>query len=171
MYCFSFYFCNLKRFEKRKFREVYTMENIKDRLAHILRAKNLTASQFAELMEIQPSNVSHLLNGRNKPSLDFLIKLKDVFPEYSFDWIILGKKPITINEPNPVSSDSQQMKFEKIEDERVIEFDDIVENNNEQSKEIQNNFAVNQSVNNDGKAIEKILVVYSDNTFEILMPK
>lgn len=147
------------------------MENIKDRLAHILRAKNLTASQFAELMEIQPSNVSHLLNGRNKPSLDFLIKLKDVFPEYSFDWIILGKKPITINEPNPVSSDSQQMKFEEIEDERVIEFDDIVENNNEPSKEIQNNFAVNQSVNNDGKAIEKILVVYSDNTFEILMPK
>lgn len=147
------------------------MENIKDRLAHILRAKNLTASQFAELMEIQPSNVSHLLNGRNKPSLDFLIKLKDVFPEYSFDWIILGKKPITINEPNPVSSDSQQMKFEEIEDERVIEFDDIVENNNEPSKEIQNNFAVNQSVNNDGKAIEKILVVYSDNTFEILIPK
>ena len=147
------------------------MEDIKDRLAHILRAKNLTASQFAELMEIQPSNVSHLLNGRNKPSLDFLIKLKDVFPEYSFDWIILGQKPITINEPNPVSSDSQQMKFEEIEDERVIEFDDIVENNNEPSKEIQNNFAVNQSVNNDGKAIEKILVVYSDNTFEILMPK
>ena len=147
------------------------MENIKDRLAHILRAKNLTASQFAELMEIQPSNVSHLLNGRNKPSLDFLIKLKDVFPEYSFDWIILGKKPITINEPNPVSSDSQQMKFEEIEDERVIEFDDIVENNNEPSKEIQNNFAVNQSVNNDGKAIEKILVVYSDKTFEILTAK
>ena len=171
MYYFSFYFCNLKQFKKRKFREIYIMENIKDRLAHILRAKNLTASQFAELMEIQPSNVSHLLNGRNKPSLDFLIKLKDVFPEYSFDWIILGKKPITINEPNPVSSDNKQIKFEDIEDERVIEFDDIDENNNEESKGFQSNIAVNQPINLDGKAIEKILVVYSDKTFEILLPR
>jgi plasmid maintenance system antidote protein VapI len=74
------------------------MELIKDRIAHIIRSKNLTATQFAEMMQIQPSNVSHLLSGRNKPSLDFLIKLKDIFPEYSFDWIILGKKPITMSE-------------------------------------------------------------------------
>ena len=85
------------------------MEDIKERLAHILRAKNLTATQFAELMKIQPSNVSHLLNGRNKPSLDFLIKLKEVFPEYSFDWIIMGRKPITINDPTPSLSDNQEM--------------------------------------------------------------
>ena len=74
------------------------MELIKDRLSHILRAKNLTATQFAEMMQIQPSNVSHLLSGRNKPSLDFLIKLKEVFPEYNYEWIILGKKPITTND-------------------------------------------------------------------------
>ena len=136
------------------------MEDIKDRLAHILRAKNLTASQFAELMEIQPSNVSHLLNGRNKPSLDFLIKIKEVFPEYNFDWIILGKKPITINEPNPVISDNQnnnqQMRFED-EAEKIIDFDDVVDESVE--KPIQTN--VNQE-------IEKIIVVYTDKTFEIL---
>ena len=74
---------------------------IKDRLLHIMRSKNLTASQFADLMQVQPSNISHLLSGRNKPSIDFLIKLKETFPEYSFDWIITGKKPITINNPTP----------------------------------------------------------------------
>lgn len=136
------------------------MEDIKDRLAHILRAKNLTASQFAELMDIQPSNVSHLLNGRNKPSLDFLIKIKEVFPEYNFDWIILGKKPITINEPNPVVSDNQnnnqQVRFED-EEEKIIDFDDVVEEPVE--KHIQTN--VNQE-------IEKIIVVYTDKTFEVL---
>ena len=136
------------------------MEDIKDRLAHILRAKNLTASQFAELMEIQPSNVSHLLNGRNKPSLDFLIKIKEVFPEYSFDWIIMGKKPITINEPNPVTfdnqQDNQQVKFE-VEEEKIIDFDDV--NDEPVEKPIQT--TVNQE-------IEKIIVVYADKTFEIL---
>ena len=134
------------------------MEDIKDRLAHILRAKNLTASQFAELMEIQPSNVSHLLNGRNKPSLDFLIKIKEVFPEYSFDWIIMGKKPIT------------EIKIEEEEDKSVIEFDDIEENDTE-SKEIQPKIVENQQEIVSKSDIKKVLVIYSDNTFEILKPR
>lgn len=146
------------------------MEDIKDRLAHILRAKNLTASQFAELMEIQPSNVSHLLNGRNKPSLDFLIKIKEVFPEYSFDWIIMGKKPITINEPNPVNSENQELKFEENEDERVVEFDDIDENYQE-TEEIEHKVVDNQPKRIESSDIKKVLVVYSDNTFEILTPR
>lgn len=146
------------------------MENIKDRLAHILRAKNLTASQFAELMEIQPSNVSHLLNGRNKPSLDFLIKLKEVFPEYSFDWIIMGKKPITMNEPNPVSNDSQDIKFED-DDKRVIEFDDIEENIPVMEHEIIEKDLENHEKTSCNHEIEKIMLVYTDKTFEIITPR
>ena len=146
------------------------MENIKDRLAHILRAKNLTASQFAELMEIQPSNVSHLLNGRNKPSLDFLIKLKELFPEYSFDWIIMGKKPITMNEPNPVSNDSQDIKFED-DDKRVIEFDDIEENIPVMEHEIIEKDIENHEKTSCNHEIEKIMLVYTDKTFEIITPR
>ena len=147
------------------------MEMIKDRLAHILRAKNLTASQFAELMGIQPSNVSHLLNGRNNPSLDFLTKLKEVFPEYSFDWIIMGKKPITINEPNPVIVDNQQIKFEDVEDARVIEFDDIDEPFDENNAETIGKSLEKQIITGNDKIVEKIIVVYSDKTFEMLLPR
>ena len=135
------------------------MELIKDRLAHILRAKNLTATQFAEKMEIQPSNVSHLLNGRNKPSLDFLIKLKEIFPEYNFDWIIMGKKPITINEPNPVNNEQNEIKFEN-DDDKVIEFDDVDENDNAPEQ--------NMPKIIENQAIEKIIIVYKDKTFDIL---
>ena len=137
------------------------MEFIKDRLAHILRAKNLTASQFAELMEIQPSNVSHLLNGRNKPSLDFLIKLKEVFPECSFDWIILGKKPIT------------EIKFENDDDEnksQVIEFDNIDEKLPEFEENDFDKVVDNQVKINEKKEIDKILFVYTDKTFDIITP-
>lgn len=147
------------------------MEEIKDRLAHILRAKNLTASQFAELMGIQPSNVSHLLNGRNKPSLDFLIKLKDVFPEYSFDWIILGKKPITINEPNPVNLEDNTMKFEDIDDDLIGEFDDLdapIDNNVKNSVENNQNNEIVSRIESD---VDKMVLVYNDKTFEILYPK
>lgn len=139
---------------------ILLMETIKDRLAHILRAKNLNASQFAELMEIQPSNVSHLLNGRNNPSLDFLIKLKELFPEYSFDWIIMGKKPITINEPTPLPSDENQIKFEEnVEDEESKE---VIQEIDPLEIDENTNF-----VRRNGK-IEKMILVYADKTFEIL---
>lgn len=144
------------------------METIKDRLAHILRAKNLTASQFAEMMEIQPSNVSHLLNGRNNPSLDFLVKLKEVFPEYSFDWIILGKKPITINDPSPIVGDNEQMQFEYEDTEKVVEFDesDVAKEPLEPVRAIE----VNKDKNTDN-SISKMIIVYSDNSFEIIYPR
>lgn len=146
------------------------MEEIKDRLAHILRAKNLTASQFAELMEIQPSNVSHLMNGRNKPSLDFLMKLKEVFPEYNFDWIIMGKKPITINDPNPVVADNQQMKFED-DEKKIIEFDDVEEVKPKIEEEIIEEKIKTATLSVGNQEIEKIIVVYSDKTFEILQQR
>jgi len=147
------------------------MELIKDRLAHILRAKNLTASQFAEMMGIQPSNVSHLLNGRNKPSLDFLIKLKEVYPEYSFDWLIMGKKPITVNEPMPFNADNQQFRFDKLEDERVVEFDDMDEHP-EDSKINENlNMVDNTSKLTDNQEVDKLIVIYSDKTFDVVLPR
>ena len=135
------------------------MENFKDRLDHILRSKNLTAKKFAELMEIQPSNVSHLLSGRNKPSIDFLIKLKEVFPEYSFDWIIMGRKPITINDPTPSVSDTQEIKIDVNDDNTVMEFDEIDEKVDEK-----------QPIKTDNKDVEKILLIYSDKTYDVLLP-
>lgn len=64
---------------------------MKDRIAHIIRSKNLTAAEFALQLGIQPSNISHLLSGRNNPSLDFVKKLKETFPEYNLDWIVMGR--------------------------------------------------------------------------------
>ena len=72
---------------------------MKDRIAHIMRAKNLKASDFADLLGIQPSGISHILSGRNQPSLDFVRKIKETFPEYNLDWIIFGKGPMTTSEP------------------------------------------------------------------------
>lgn len=135
------------------------MEDFKDRLDHILRSKNLTATKFAELMKIQPSNVSHLLSGRNKPSIDFLIKLKEVFPEYSFDWIIMGRKPITINDPTPSIIDAQDTKYEDAEEKHIIEFDDFEEK-----------IVENKPVIAENKEVEKILLIYSDKTYDVLLP-
>ena len=144
-------------------------ELIKERIAHILRAKNLTATQFAELMQIQPSNVSHILNGRNKPSLDFVTKLKDVFPEYNLDWIIMGRKPITISETGLFSRENSN----KMEEKHPIEIDDVV---NERSLQLDfnpinitsNQNEIDKNIPSSHKdGLKQIIYVFEDHTFEI----
>lgn len=147
------------------------MELIKDRLSHILRAKNLTATQFAELMQIQPSNVSHLLSGRNKPSLDFLIKLKEVFPEYNYEWIILGKKPITTNEPALFNKENVIEAVEKTHsvDNKDVKNDNILFEPHYADVEDAPIVPVQQYLNKNNAAIglKQIIYVYDDHTFEV----
>lgn len=141
------------------------MELIKDRIAHIIRAKNLTATQFAEMMQIQPSNVSHLLSGRNKPSLDFLIKLKDVFPEYSFDWIILGKKPITLSErPQSVKEELHNNASSPIV-ETSSNFGDIFSVAEKSGQDTIN--TITETKMEQSKQVKQIVYIYDDNTFQI----
>ena len=63
---------------------------MKERLAQFLQSKGLTAVKFAEIMEVQPSSISHLLSGRNKPNFDFISRLLLRFPDLNPDWMING---------------------------------------------------------------------------------
>ena len=62
-----------------------------NRINLILRAKNITARQFAEEIGIQPSGMSHILCGRNNPSLEFVTKVIRRYPEIDANWLLLGK--------------------------------------------------------------------------------
>lgn len=73
---------------------------MKDRIAHILKTKNLTATKFADDLDVQRSGISHILSGRNNPSLDFVIKIKETYPEFSLDWLLMGKGPVTLSPPD-----------------------------------------------------------------------
>lgn len=145
------------------------MENLemKDRIAHIIRAKNLTAAEFALRLGIQPSNISHLLSGRNNPSLDFVKKLKETFPEYSLEWIIFGRGPITVSEPfapvapiEPVSPDTQhENSAESVVEETLFEQPKV----EEPSTELPQPSPI--------ATLKQIILVYSDYTFEQIAPR
>ena len=66
--------------------------DLKDRLQLIISNNNLNASSFADKLKIQRSNLSHILSGRNKPSLDFIEKFILHFPEEDVLWLITGMK-------------------------------------------------------------------------------
>jgi len=145
------------------------MENMemKDRIAHVIRAKNLTAAEFAFRLGIQPSNISHLLSGRNNPSLDFVKKLKETFPEYNLDWIVMGRGPMTVSEPfvepTPVgqvtSTDGEEKVDGQMPEETLFS----------QPEEV--DLPLKQLVTPSESVLKQLILVYSDNTFEVISPR
>ncbi|MBE6210891.1 MAG: helix-turn-helix transcriptional regulator [Rikenellaceae bacterium] len=65
---------------------------MKAKLQHLIKSEGLTASRFAEMLEIQPAGVSHILAGRNKPSFDLLQKILRRFPKINPDWLLLDSE-------------------------------------------------------------------------------
>ena len=61
-----------------------------DRIQFILKSMNLSPSQFADEISVQRSSLSHILSGRNKPSLDFVSKVLTSYPDISSDWLLFG---------------------------------------------------------------------------------
>ena len=143
---------------------------MKDRIAHIMRAKNLKASDFAALLGIQPSAISHILSGRNQPSLDLVKKIKENFPEYNLDWILFGTGAITTSEPT---------LFKPAESPVELQFDPTpepdstptpLENVPEQDSTPAQIMPIAEGLHSDSR-IKSILILYNDGSFESYNPR
>ncbi|MCO5723596.1 helix-turn-helix domain-containing protein [Robiginitalea marina] len=66
------------------------IEEFKQRLEQIRSHYDLSAAALADAIGVQRSSISHLLSGRNKPSLDFVLKVVERFPEVTLNWLLEG---------------------------------------------------------------------------------
>lgn len=62
-----------------------------DRLNQFLSAENISNSQFADTLGVAKASVSHILNGRNKPSFDFIQSVIEHYPALNIEWLLAGK--------------------------------------------------------------------------------
>ncbi len=104
------------------------------RLEKILAYYNHTASSFADKIGVQRSSISHLLTGRNKPSLEFVMKVITSFPEVNLYWLLNGKGtfPAT-KQPTSITKKVPEVSGE---------------------------------IKTDAKPIEKIIILYTDGSFD-----
>lgn len=137
---------------------------MKDRIAHIIRAQNLTAAEFALRLGIQPSNISHLLSGRNNPSLDFVKKLKETFPEYSLDWIVFGRGPMTVSDHSPLQVEHTTIE-PKVEMPASVPLEGTLIGPSEALP------SVSSVTSSSDAVLKQVILVYQDNSFEILLPR
>ncbi|MEZ4841059.1 MAG: helix-turn-helix transcriptional regulator [Flavobacteriaceae bacterium] len=91
-----------------------------ERLKTVMDYYQLTASSFAERIGVQPSSISHLLSGRNKPSLEFVLKLLDEFKDVELYWLLNGKGIFPKDRILPVTPAPKEVKS-------LIDIDESVE--------------------------------------------
>ena len=158
----------------------------RDKIDRIMQLENLNAAQFAAEIGIQSSTLSHIINGRNKPSLDVLSRILKRFKNISSDWLILGVGPIYRQESNsqvPTLFDNYDETNSNTSNYSVNEGAEKASNilsNQKIEKEFASK-AINSEPNEaampqqqletiirvpDSRKVKKIIIYYSDNTFD-----
>jgi transcriptional regulator with XRE-family HTH domain len=127
------------------------------RLKKVLEYYQLSASAFAEKINVQRSSISHLLSGRNKPSLDFVLKVLQTFDEVELYWLLNGKGAFPKKEKKLTYASSlfpeEQKKLSNIE-----------ENDNTETS----NLPIDSLITSNNKSnIEKIVIFYKNGSFKL----
>lgn len=114
-----------------------------DRLQYLMKLHNLSASAFADKINVQRSSISHILSGRNKPSLELMQKVLAAFPKVNADWLILGN---TATEPVSIEIKKEAHPEQLTPPEKTT--------------------PTPTPTNFSGKQVKKVVIFYTDNTFE-----
>ena len=131
------------------------------RLQKIMNYYEINASTLADSLGVLRSSISHLLSERNKPSLDFVLKITEKYPEIDLYWLLYGKGSFPKEEP-------REEPKEKLPPKKVtpiappeIPFPPIEP---PQEKPIEKNVPLKDIRK---KEVQKIIFFYKDNSFEI----
>jgi transcriptional regulator with XRE-family HTH domain len=144
---------------------------MKERLLEFLKLENKSSAQLAEEIGVQASGISHILSGRNNPSLDFVLKMLEKYQFLSTEWLLFGKGSMYIEAimqnlfDNDVANtaENDRMRNRNQQTRNEIDFQDIIKDK-----------LVKDSRQSDYKAtsdVVKIVWFYENNSFEEFFPK
>ena len=136
------------------------MEDIGIRLKQLLDEKNLSATEFSEQVGIQRSSLSHLFSGRNKPSVDLLLKVKKQFPDTDLEWLITGIS-YKVKKIDPEISSIIEDETGKTSVTNVNK--DLYSTENQINKSILDSVPASTKEINE---IERIIIFYNDGHFK-----
>ena len=133
---------------------------MKDRIQKLLQEYSISSTYLADKIGVQRSSISHLLSGRNKPGFDFIQKLLKNYPEINPSWLILGKGSMYHNENQPTLPFSEPEK-------KSTQRESNIRSETNTNDQIQNS---QRAVIKNQKMIEKIVIFYSDHSFDEYHP-
>lgn len=144
-------------------------EDFIKRLEIIFDYYSLNASAFADKIGVQRSSLSHLLSGRNKPSLDFIMKILEEFPDVDLYWILNGTGTFPKSERESIPLSPTQNSVPPMAD---LFTEDKIETKTQPAGRIKEVDITNVLNTAQGESkIDKIVVFYSNGTFKSYLPE
>jgi len=120
------------------------IHNFTSRLKKLMEFYSISAAKFADTIEVPRSSISHILSGRNKPSLDFVLKIIETYQEVDLYWLLKGIGNFPKLAYNPTLTEKH-------------------------TKDIENNLITTskpKKLTLTTRETEKVLIFYKDNTFK-----
>ena len=144
---------------------------MRERLLEFLKRENKSSAQLAEEIGVQASGISHILSGRNNPSLDFVLKMLGKYQFISTDWLLFGrgsmypetKMQSLFDYDNMDTRESEQMQGKTESGNSIIDYQDVKKGNT-------NKESVTPLTGSDSDVV-KIVWFYENNSFEEFFPR
>jgi transcriptional regulator with XRE-family HTH domain len=119
---------------------------MKDRIKKFMEHKSISAGELATQLEVQRSNISHVLNGRNMPGAAFIEKLLLSFPDLNARWLLTGSGEMLIDCESYAPGEVIPQPIETIKPAEKLQAKSTVNDNFE-------------------KPVDKVVLLFSDGTF------
>jgi transcriptional regulator with XRE-family HTH domain len=144
---------------------------MKERILEFLRSENKSSAQLAEEINVQPSGISHILSGRNNPSLDFVLKMLERYKYLSTEWLLFGKgEMFREKQAQSLFDESFTVKRESESDNNNISYPEKTIDFQEFNTKTPLNEAAGHPLSGNNKVI-KIVWFYDNNSFEEFLPR
>ena len=132
--------------------------NERDRVLQVMQSEGMNAKQFCQEVGISPGTLSNITGGRNKPSLDVMQAILRRFRAISCDWLIMGVGTMYVS---GVRDEGMQSLFE-VENETTEMPKEVAK----PSVVVKNSDISSTAAPSISRKVDKILIFYSDGTFE-----
>lgn len=146
---------------------------MKERILAFLQSENKSYAQFAEEIGVQPSGISHILSGRNNPSLDFVVKMLHKYNSLSAEWLLFGQGAMykyasqpTLFDTEPPITYSEEQSFSETTERETGAMHSPVGQERASAIELKEEIEPDRLE----KRLTRVLMFYSDKTFTEYRP-
>ena len=141
---------------------------MKEKLEILCAKSNLTASSLAKALGVEASAISHIRSGRNKPSYDFVVKILRAFPDVNPDWLLLDCEEFLrtgVSSTSPLFPEfGAAAEVSNVEAQKNIE----ISASSLEEKNVSTDKKLYSSIS--GKQVKRVIVLYTDGSFESYDP-
>ncbi len=149
---------------------------MKEKFQLLIKNEGLTQSRLADMLEIQPANISHIISGRSKPGFELLQKILRRFPRINPDWLLLDSDQMYRKDGDEdLESTPQEGAKLNLTDKPAPSFDSLFENRvPSQEQNLESNTQpqgaeIRRVVT--GVEVERVVVLFSDGSFKSYNPR